>query len=141
MCFSNSLAKNIFYGFNLTVQVNERISMKIYLPTSVRKVYNRFANNCPMSGYSFTDKHSKLGLRQQYKQVRNRLTATAGMTGFLGAQALACASTGRTSDMAAYGILGLFTGFTARLFHSDLMKFQKFNAYKNIEKRAQKIFG
>lgn len=111
------------------------------VPTAARKVYNRLANKCPLDGYSFTDKNSKLGLRQQYKQVRNRFLATAGTTGFLGAETLACASTGRAADMAIFGTLGLCMAGITRLFHKDMLKCQKMDFYKAIEKRAQKIYG
>ncbi|MBR6098950.1 hypothetical protein IKP85_04315 [bacterium] len=112
--------------------------MKVSLP--LRKAYNRFANYCKLDGYDFGSK--TLGLRQQYKMVRNRLTATAGMTGLLGAETLACASTtGRAGDMALFGILGVLMGCVTRLFHKDLMKLQKMDAYKAIEKRAQNIFA
>ena len=113
--------------------------MNVKFPIGIQKVYNRFANNCKIDGYDLGSK--TLGLRQQYKMVRNRLTATIGMTGFLGAEAAACASTGRTSDMVLFGGMGLVMGYITKLFHTDLLKLQKTDAYKAIEKRALKIFG
>jgi hypothetical protein len=112
--------------------------MKVKFPPVARKVYNRFANGCPLDGYAYND--NKLGVRQRFKMVRNRFTASLAASGIAAGEAVALAGKADTSDVALLGAVAVGFAFISKMFHRNMVALQKTNAYKAIEQRVASIY-
>ncbi len=104
------------------------------------RTINRIRTNLPVRSYAYSDKTTKIGLRQQYKQVQNRMGLCLGTAPFFAEEAIRHAAEGRYGMGAVVGTFAAFNIFMGKLFHMDYSAIRNSDAYKIIVARARKIY-